>query len=220
MMIWKLPVMVSPPLYGSELIARSTVGRVRCVLRLNSVRASLLYWTTPTRVLSSPIWKALAVAEMKLRMYLKLALPTLQEPSTKKTRSATELTEHSGKNSKKKENKSLEMKRINTQVAEMSFYCRVASEIGRGGQSRRSQLRWFRHLVRMLPREVFLDTGDPETDPEDTGEVTFLTWPGNTWAPPRGAAESGRGEDGLAFSTYTAAHKMEENQMGRAELYH
>lgn len=92
--------MVSPPLYASEPMARSSAGRVRCVFRLNSVRASLLYWTTATRVLSSPIWKAPAVAEMKLRMYLKFGLPTFQEPSTRNTTSAMALTEHSGEKKK------------------------------------------------------------------------------------------------------------------------
>lgn len=89
--------MVSPPLYGSEPMARSSAGRVRCSFRLNSVRVSLLYWTTPTLVLSSPIWKAPATAEIKLRMYLKFGLPTLQEPSTRNTTSAMALTGHSGK---------------------------------------------------------------------------------------------------------------------------
>lgn len=40
--------------------------------------------------------KAPAKADMKLRTWLKFSCPTVQEPSTRKTRSATALAEHSG----------------------------------------------------------------------------------------------------------------------------
>ncbi len=94
-----VPVMVLPPLYGKLLMALSSSAFLKYWLRLNSVLVSVLYWTTPTLVLSSPRSNALAMAAMKLRMNLKFSRPTLQEPSTRKTRSAMALGEHSGKKS-------------------------------------------------------------------------------------------------------------------------
>lgn len=92
-----VPVIVFPPLYGSELMAWSKFPLLLYWVRGNSVRVSVLYWTTATRVLSSPMSKAPAREAIKLRMCLKFSLPTLHEPSTRKAKSAIALTEHSEK---------------------------------------------------------------------------------------------------------------------------
>lgn len=100
-----LPVIVFPPLYGRVLMAWSKSPLLLYWVRLNSVRVSVLYWTTATRVLSSPMSKAPAREAMKLRMCLKFSLPTLHEPSTRKTKSAIALTEHSMKEKMENESK-------------------------------------------------------------------------------------------------------------------
>ena len=77
-------------------MARRRSPRLWYWFRLNSVLESVLYCTTATLVLSSPISKAPAMADMKLRMDLKFSLPALHEPSTRNTRSVMALKEHSG----------------------------------------------------------------------------------------------------------------------------
>ena len=70
----------------------------------------------------------------------------------------------------------------------IKLYCKVNLSI------KRSQLRWFEHLVRMHPGYLTLEvfqarpTGRrPQGDPEHPGGITYFSWPWNTLGSPGGA---------------------------------
>jgi len=90
---------------------------------------------------------------------------------------------------------------------------------------KRSQLWWFRHLIRMI-RQVRLE-GDPGADPEPAGQIIYLIWPGNASGSPRRSWKVllGRRKSGgpcFAFCHWDPAPdkwmKMDEWMDGYSEL--